>query len=100
MTLVHRVAVLPARLRSAVRIWLGIAVLSVVMPASAVASIGILAQPWFWAGLLPLLAMLPFQRELFPGSELVDPRQQRNLQEFMRHTRAPALKPATGHLGA
>jgi hypothetical protein len=100
MTLLQRISELPARLRSALRIWLGVAALSLVMPASAVASIGLLAHAWFWAGLLPLAVMLPFLRQLWPPKLAVDARQQRNSCESMRHTRSPLLKSAAGHFGA
>ena len=100
MTPLQRTSELPARLRSALRIWLGIAALTLVMPASATASIGLLAHAWFWAGLLPLAVMLPFLRQLWPAKPAVDARQQRNSSEFMRHTRSPLLKSAADHFGA
>jgi hypothetical protein len=100
MTLLQRTSQLPRRLRSALRIWLGIAALSLVMPESAVASIGLLAHSWFWAGVLPLVVMLPFLRQMWPAKPAVDARQQRNSSEFMRHTHSPVLKSVAGHLGA
>jgi len=91
MNLLARITSLPERLRFAVRIWIGIALLTMLLPASAVDSVGLLAYPWFWALLLPLLAVLPFQQQLLPRKPAVDARQRRNRQESMRHTRAPQI---------
>ena len=93
MTLQTRIATLPKRLRFAVCIWAAIALLTAAFPATAITNFGLLAKPWFWAGLLPLLAVLPFNRQLLPRRPTPDARQLRNRQESLRHTRAPLLKP-------
>jgi len=64
MNLLGRINSLPKRLRFAILIWVGIALLTMVLPASAVERVGLLAHPSFWAVLLPLLALLPVQRQL------------------------------------
>lgn len=68
MNLSDRYLALPARLRAAIRIWIGVALLSALMPASATNSLGVLAQPWFWAVCLPLLALLPYRELLLTGA--------------------------------
>ena len=65
MALFDRYAALPSRLQLAVRTWLGLGIVCLLLPASAAASVGVLAQPWFW-GLLPLLALLPYRTALLP----------------------------------
>ncbi len=97
MTMLDRIAALPARLRAALRIWLGMAVLSMVMPASVVADVGWLAQPWFWAGLLPLLALLPYQGQLLQKQTSGCARRVGAFEAFMRQTRTPQPRPTTSH---
>jgi len=94
MTMSDRIAALPARLRSALRIWFGMALLSVVMPASVVADVGWLAQPWFWAGLLPLLVLLPYRRQLLQKRTRGCARRVGAFEAFMRQTRVHVTGPA------
>lgn len=69
MSLHDRYAALPTRLHGAVRIWLAIGLLSAVLPAAAANQVGVLAQPWFWAGLLPLLVLAPYRRALMSSPQ-------------------------------
>ncbi|MEZ5466454.1 MAG: hypothetical protein R3F18_02145 [Lysobacterales bacterium] len=89
MTTPDRIATLPARLRAALRIWLGMALLSLLTPAAIVADVGWLAQPWFWAGLLPLLALLPYRRQLLQKQPTGCARRVGAFEAFMRQTRVP-----------
>jgi hypothetical protein len=63
----------PIRLQRAVWIWLAMAPLAAVLPGSSSQSVGLLAHPAFWCGLLPLLALAPYARQLL----LAEPQAQR-----------------------
>lgn len=91
MSLFDRYAALPARLQAAMRIWLGLGLISALTPASATTSVGVLAQPWFWLLLLPVMALLPYRRALLPTKRAAAARRVR---------RAPALMTLAGHSAA
>lgn len=63
MSSFDRYAALPNRLKAAVRVWLGLGIVSLVLPASVGADLGVLAQPRFWI-VLPLLALAPHVKAL------------------------------------
>lgn len=66
MTSIDRFQSLPLRLRRAVWIWLGLAPLAGLSSGLGSESLGVLAHPAFWCGLLPLLALAPHWRQLLP----------------------------------
>ena len=65
MSSFDRNAALPNRLQAAVRIWLGLSIVCLVLPASFGVEIGVVEQPGFWL-LLPLLALAPHAKALIP----------------------------------
>ena len=69
MTPIDRYQSLPARLRRAVWIWLGLAPVVALFSGIGSESVGVLAHPAFWCGLLPLLALAPHWRHLIPAAE-------------------------------
>lgn len=70
MTPIDRLQSLPARLRRAVWIWLGLAPVVALFSGIGSESVGVLAHPAFWCGWLPLLALTPHVRQLLPAAEL------------------------------
>lgn len=70
MTSFDRFQSLPVRLRRAVWIWLGLAPVAALFSGLGTEDVGVLAHPAFWCGLLPLLALAPHWRLLWPAPEL------------------------------
>ena len=70
MTSIDRFQSLPVRLRRAVWIWLGLAPVAALFSGLGTEDVGVLAHPAFWCGLLPLLALAPHWRLLWPAPEL------------------------------
>lgn len=77
MTSIERYQSLPARLRRAVWIWLGLAPVVALFSGIVSESVGVLAHPVFWCGLLPLLALAPHWRQLLPEPVAVVSRKRR-----------------------
>lgn len=63
---IDRFQTLPIRLRRAVWIWLGLAPLVALFSGSGSETVGVLAHPAFWCGLLPLIVLAPHWRQLLP----------------------------------
>ena len=70
MTSIDRFQSLPIRLRRAVWIWLGLAPFVALFSGPGTETLGVLAHPAFWCGLLPAIALAPHWRQLWPAAEL------------------------------
>ncbi|HWS26446.1 MAG TPA: hypothetical protein VN259_07735 [Xanthomonadales bacterium] len=66
MTSIDRFQSLPIRLRRAVWIWLGLAPFVALFSGPGTETLGVLAHPAFWCGLLPAIALAPHWRQLLP----------------------------------
>ena len=66
MTSIDRFQSLPVRLRRAVWIWLGAAPVVTLFSGMGAETVGVLAHPAFWCGLLPAMALAPHWRQLLP----------------------------------
>lgn len=69
MTSFDRFQSLPARLRRAVWIWLGLAPVAGLFSGLGSESLGVLAHPAFWCGLLPVMVLAPHWRLLIPAAQ-------------------------------
>jgi hypothetical protein len=67
MTSIDRFQSLPVRLRRAVWIWLGLAPVVALFSGMGTETVGVLAHPAFWCGLLPGIALAPHWRQLLPA---------------------------------
>lgn len=77
MTSIDRFQSLPVRLRRAVWIWLALAPVVALFSGTGAPSVGVLAHPAFWCGLLPLMAVAPHWRQLLPAAEAQPMRKRR-----------------------
>jgi hypothetical protein len=66
MNPIDRFQSLPVRLRRAVWIWLGLAPVVGLFSSVGSETVGVLAHPAFWCGLLPLMVLAPHWRQLLP----------------------------------
>lgn len=92
MTLGQRINTLPARLRTALLIWMGLALVCWLLPASTISSVGVLAHPVFWCVGLPLLALAPYRRQLLPAATPARSRRQRTSSQATRRQRPAHLR--------
>lgn len=92
MTSIDRFQSLPVRLRRAVWIWLGLAPVVALFSNLGAESVGVLAHPAFWCGLLPLLALAPHWRQLLPVTVEPVSRKRRHTGRAQARRRVRALK--------
>lgn len=93
------VANLPPRLRRALLIWCAFASMAGLLPAAGRESVGLLAHPAFWCGLLPLIALVPWMTRWRPA-RAPRPRRRRQGAQARRRGRAAAKVTAQLACGA
>jgi hypothetical protein len=92
MNPIDRFQSLPARLRRAVWIWLGLAPVVGLFSGVGSETVGVLAHPAFWCGLLPLIALAPHWRLLWPVPVEPAGRKRRLMSRTQARRRARGLK--------
>lgn len=92
MTSFDRFQSLPVRLRRAVWIWLGLAPVAGLFSGLGSENVGMLAHPAFWCGLLPLIALAPHWRLLFPPTQAQITRKRRTSGRAQARRRGRGLQ--------
>lgn len=88
MSPTDRFQALPIRLRRAVWVWLGLAPVVTLFSGSGAETVGVLAHPAFWCGLLPAIALAPHWRQLWPTPAEPVSRKRRNTTRMQARRRA------------